>query len=186
MQDRNTGDGSYFVTAPYHPLDRAVAGKITINYANPTLGRKIVSLQDDALELGVLDDDRRRLKLSHHPSGLLQFSGEGITSGLDSDGQPKGIGTISWPLVLPTLGPSFGIGFADPLTSGRPSANRPQTVVLRESALEHLRFGDLRGLHITGFYFPPMWREFVRPGELAASGSSIWSTRMRKPRSGSR
>src|SRR3954470_886414 len=96
-------DGSYYVTAPYHPADRAIAAKATVNYAE---GADLLSL-DDALELAVLDDDERRLKVSHHPDGFLQFSGQGIRSGLDEAGQPKGIGTFSWPLTTPTLGPSF-------------------------------------------------------------------------------
>ena len=29
------GDGSYFVCAPYHPLNTAIVGKIRVNYARP-------------------------------------------------------------------------------------------------------------------------------------------------------
>lgn len=104
------GDGSYYVTAPYHPQDRAVAAKVVVNYAAPeglmTLG--------ESKELAVVDDDKRRLKLSHHPDGFLQLSGEGITSGRDETGAPKGMGTFSWNFLQPTLGPSWQLIFFDP------------------------------------------------------------------------
>src|SRR6266536_686835 len=76
------GDGSYYVTAPYHPHNKALLALLTVNYAKqPTF----VSLRD-AIEVAVLDDDERRLKLSHHPNGFLQFSGEGVRSGKDAEG----------------------------------------------------------------------------------------------------
>src|SRR3954465_8929708 len=68
------GDGSYYVTAPYHPQDRAVAARVVVNYADRS---GLLSLSS-ATELAVVDDDKQRLKLSHHPDGFLQFSGEGI------------------------------------------------------------------------------------------------------------
>ncbi len=153
------GDGSYYLTAPYHPQNRAVAAKITVNYAKQPEGE---INYDEAVELAVLDDDERRLKIAHHPDGLIQFSGQGIRSGLDpTTGLPRGIGVHSWPLRRPTLGPSFGLSFSDPIACGRPSLGRPRTVVTHESDLEHMRGPSYYGLHITGYYGPPRWREFV-------------------------
>lgn len=151
------GDGSYYITAPYHNLDRAIAAKIAVNYMERP---RIVSF-DQALEVATLDDDDRRLKLSHHPDGFLQFSGEGVLSGRNADGTPKGIGTSSWPLTRPTFGPSFGIAFSEPNKSGRPSVGRKRTVVFDELDIEHMRKGELKGLRIAGYYFPVPWREYA-------------------------
>lgn len=154
------GDGSYYVTAPYHPHDRALLSRLTVNYA---AGDPFFSLTD-ALDLAVLDDDQRRLKLSHHPDGFLQFSGEGVTSGRDATGRAKGIGTRSWPLHNPAMGPAFGMSFSNPLELGRLSAGKPRTLVFREVDIEHMRPANdtTGGLGVTGFYFPVPWRQYVR------------------------
>jgi hypothetical protein len=154
------GDGSYYLTAPYHPQNRAIAAKVTVNYAD---GDGLLDLQE-AEELAVLDDDERRLKVAHHPDGFLQFSGEGVRSGKEDNGEPKGIGTFSYPLQTPTLGPSFQLVFSDPLTCGRPTKGRQRTVVLPESEIEHMRKEPIKGLTIIGYYLPTPWREFVHRG----------------------
>ncbi len=153
------GDGSYYVTAPYHAHNRATAAIITVNYA---FDEAAVSLSD-AVDLAVLEDDDRRLKLSHHPDGFLQFSGEGVRSGRNPDGSPKGMGVVSWPLIQPALGPSFSVSFSDPFKSGRPSRGDAATITLRHAEIEHMSVGQ-PGLHIVGYYFPAGWREFVYRG----------------------
>jgi hypothetical protein len=150
------GDGSYYLTAPYHPAERAIAAKLAVNYAE---GASSVDLSN-AEEVAALDDDERRLKVSHHPDGFLQFSGSGVRSGLDEYGEPKGIGVFSWPLTNPTFGPAFQLAFSDPHACGRASKGRRRTVVLPETEIEHMRRG-LTGLTIIGHYFPMPWREFV-------------------------
>ncbi len=150
------GDGSYYVTAPYHPLDRAVAARLTVNYADSD-GTFVL---DEAEEVASLDDVDRRLKISHHPDGFLQFSGEGIRSGRDEGGEPRGLGVFSWPLTRPTLGPSFQLAFSDALACGRQSKNGPRTVVFDNADLDHLRKG-VEGLTVLGYYLPVRWREFV-------------------------
>ncbi len=148
------GDGSYYVTAPYHPHNQALVGKITINYASEDMEFA------DLHEVAVLDDDERRLKLAHHPDGFLQLSGEGVVSGRDEDGAPKGLGVQSWPLVRPALGPSFALSFSDPVACGRPATSPDTSVVLRETAVSHMRPEGMTGLSIVGYYFPARWREF--------------------------
>lgn len=101
-------DGSYYVTWPYHPANRAHLLKLTVNYALPEQDLPL----SEALDVGVLDDDERRLKLSHHLDGFLQFSGPGVTSGKDTSGVIRGMGVQSWPLTSPTIGPSFGVAIA--------------------------------------------------------------------------
>jgi hypothetical protein len=150
------GDGSYYITAPYHPAKRALAGLYTVNYARE---KSLISLTD-GVELAVLDDERKRLKIAHHVDGFLQFSGDGIRSGRKPDGTARGLGLMSWPLREPTSGPSFQVSFSDPLECGRPTKRRRGTVVFAESSIEHMRRG-LRGLTIVGHYLPGIWREFV-------------------------
>lgn len=154
------GDGSYYVTTPYHPHSRALLSRITVNYA---VGEPHFSL-DTALDVAVVDDEKKRLKISHHRDGFLQFSGEGIISGRTKDGKPKGIGTRSWPLSQPTLGPAFALSLSDPLKLGRPSAGKKRTVVFHEADIEHNRFPQDRsgGVGVTAYYFPVGWRQFVR------------------------
>lgn len=153
------GDGTYYVTTPYHPHDRALLAILTVNYAHDDLEIPM----SEALDVAVLDDDERRLKLSHHPDGFLQFSGEGVVSGRNADGSPKGLGVRSWPLIKPTLGPSFSVAFSDPFGSGRPSKGGQNTVTLPDLEIEHMSVGQA-GLHIVGYYFPARWREFVYRG----------------------
>jgi hypothetical protein len=152
------GDGSYYLTAPFHPHDKALAAIMTVNYAEP---QEILRFEE-ALEVAVLEDDDKRLKLSHHPDGFIQFSGEGVLSGRNQDGSPKGLGTYSWPLRRPTLGPSFGMAFGDPHGSGRPTMGRPRTVIFEEEDIAHMRKGELAGLRIAGYYLPVPWREYVQ------------------------
>jgi hypothetical protein len=159
------GDGSYYVTAPFHPANRALAGIYTVNYAAKV---SMISLTE-GVELATLDDDERRLKVAHHVDGFLQFSGDGIRSGRDSDGKPKGIGVMSWPLRNPTSGPSFSLVFYDPLICGRPTKARSGTIVFAEDDIEHLR-KDIKGLMITGYYLPARWREFV----YRSSSGAYW------------
>jgi hypothetical protein len=153
------GDGSYYVTAPYHPANRAIAGKYEVNY-NPKRPQTI-SLVTGGIEVATIDDDEQRLKLSHHPDGFLQFSGEGIRSGREADGSPKGLAVMTWPLKMPTYGPSFQLVFSDPRDCGRPTRRRPNTLVFAEADMAHMRRAELRGLTVIGYYFPPRWREFV-------------------------
>lgn len=163
------GDGSYYVTAPYHPLNRAIAARKTVNYADESAPALADSI-GEASDVATLEDNENRLKVSHHPDGFLQFSGRGILSGRDEDGNPRGLGVFSWPLHLPTFGPSFGLMFSDPVMCGRPSNPSQRTITFHEADIRHMRAGTVRGLRIAGFYFPVHWREFV----YRASDDSWW------------
>ena len=84
-------DGSYYVTAPYHSAKTATLWKRTVGYDTP-FGKMAVDPLDTVVDVATLDDDEGRLKLSHHPDGFCQFSGQGILSGRDENGQIKGVG----------------------------------------------------------------------------------------------
>src|SRR5207249_547970 len=98
-----TADGSYYVTSPYHPESKALLWLATVNY---TLDESRMTF-DEAIELASTDDDQSVLKLSHHVSGWVQFSGQGIVSGFDAHGEPKGVAVHSYPLLAPSRGPAF-------------------------------------------------------------------------------
>ncbi len=153
------GDGSYFVTAPYHPHDRALIAKFTVNYARDEQNFPL----SEAVDVGLLEDAEQRLKLSHHPDGFLQFSGHGVLSGRDQAGKIRGIGVMSWPLYKPTLGPSFSVAFSSPVACGRQSEKGKiqERLVFYENDIEHMRPAGTAGLILTGYYFPMQWREFV-------------------------
>lgn len=99
-----TGDGSYSLTAPYHSAKKGVLTKTTVNYDTD---QQIVAF-GDAIELAQLDEGR--LKITHHRSGFVQYSGDGVVSGLDEDGKPKGLGVFSCPLEEVGSGPALGAG----------------------------------------------------------------------------
>jgi hypothetical protein len=87
-------DGSYYVTSPYHPAEGATLLKATVNYALSEMEIPV----EQAIDAAAAEDDELRIKLSHHPDGFLQFSGQGIVSGKDADGNIRSIGVMSWPL----------------------------------------------------------------------------------------
>jgi tetratricopeptide (TPR) repeat protein len=149
-----SGDGSYFVTVPYHPSEKVFLAKRRVNYANP--GRADVS---EPLEVALLEDDEHRLKLSHHPDGFVQFSGHGIVSGRDESGDPKGIGLKSFPLSRPTAGPAFGLTVMNPNAFANAGPPQKGDVVFRERDL-YLGSTD-RGLIVEFYYFAGMWRRFI-------------------------
>jgi len=149
-------DGSYYVTSPYHPEGKAWLFKVRVNYALNSMTIPFEELLDTASA----DDDERRLKLAHHPDGLVQFSGQGILSGKAADGTIRGMGVMSWPLDRPVRGPAFGLmirgveGFA-PATKG--SGER---IVF--SDLELSEVPGTNTFILEGHYFPGIWRRFVR------------------------
>ncbi len=84
------GDGSFYVSAPYHPSKSATLVKRTVCYDT---GFMRPTLQVPAIvDAGLFEDEESQIKLSYHPSGFCQFSGKGLMSGVDEKGKPKGIG----------------------------------------------------------------------------------------------
>jgi hypothetical protein len=80
-------DGSYYVTVPYHPANQAVLLKQPVNYVQsvPTsVDHEYVTPLDEAIDVGSSDD--ARIKLSHHPDGFVQFSGQGLVCSDDCGG----------------------------------------------------------------------------------------------------
>jgi hypothetical protein len=166
-------DGSYYVTCPYHQAKRAHLFLRTVNYAQPATVTNVPSL---ILDEGVVDEDERRIKLSHHPDGFLQFSGPGIMSGRNPDGSAKGIGVRSWPLSAPTMGPSFS---AVIVGAGEFESAPPAKLNVIEFHIEDLApMPDAEGVVVEGFYFPPEWRRFVTRAVGEPGG---WRILLRNP-----
>ncbi len=70
-------DGSFYVSVPYHPEKKAVLFILTVNYRRQQqdIGFK------EAIDLAGYTDEEVRLKYSHHPDGLIQFSVLGFCLG---------------------------------------------------------------------------------------------------------
>jgi hypothetical protein len=149
-------DGSYYVTSPYHPAEGAMLFKQTVNYA---LSEMEASLEQ-AIDVAADDDDEKRIKLSHHPDGFLQFSGQGIVSGKDSNGNIRGIGVMSWPLDRPARGPAFGLTICGPEHFEKVNRVKDTACVFGHGELT-----PVPGPHVfilEGYYLPALWRRFIR------------------------
>jgi hypothetical protein len=101
------GAGGFAVLTPYHQARSGFVGKIPVDYNK--IGSFTIPKHDF---IGFTAEDR--VKLSYHPDGFVQFSGEvqgKVISGRDpSTGEPKGVGLLTQPLSNPILsGPSFGM-----------------------------------------------------------------------------
>jgi hypothetical protein len=100
-------EGGFGVLTPYHSARSGYLAITPVDYKE--VGKNQVS--DEELTLFSAND---RVKLSYHPDGFVQFSGEiggTIISGKDpATGQPKGIGLNINPLSRPiSSGPTFGV-----------------------------------------------------------------------------
>lgn len=152
-------DGSYYVTSPYHPAAKALLMKATVNY---DLASMTVPFEQ-ALDLAGIDDEEKRVKLSHHPDGFLQFSGQGVTSGRDADGSIRGVGVMSWSLDMPVYGPAFGVVIRGVEQFERASEPESGDIEFHEDAtpfVPGIASNEL-ALTLEGFYFPPLWHRFV-------------------------
>lgn len=114
----------------------------------------------DVMDSAGLDDENRGLKLSHHPDGFLQFSGDGVVSGLDADGQPRGVGVMSWAFARPAFGPSFGLSIFNVHRFAADPGGRPEDVVFSEEEIHPIP--GWTSLHVEGYYLPPLWRRFTQ------------------------
>jgi hypothetical protein len=82
---------------------------------------------------------------------------------------PKGLGLMSWPLASPTAGPACGITIQTPSAFKEAESPSSEDVVFRSDEL--YRTDKDNGLLIEMYYFPGMWRRFVRNGQ---NGPVIW------------
>jgi len=148
-------DGSFYVAVPYHPEKRAVLYVLTVNYAKM---KQAVAFKE-ALDLAAYSDEKVRLKYSHHPDGFIQFSGAGVISGKNSDGSPKGIGMMSWPLDHPIAGPAFGLAVVG--IQQFEVIKKLERADIVFSARQIAAYGSSFQLVLEGHYAPAVWRRFI-------------------------
>lgn len=151
-------DGSYYVTSPYHPAEKAFLCKLTVNY---TLDESAVSFSE-LIDYGSVEDDDHRLKLSHHPDGFIQFSGQGIVSGIDEQGQIRGMGVRSWPLTQPVKGPAFAIAMRGIEHFQVVERVSSEDCVFTEQGVVPMPGDGPLTFALEGHYFPALWRRFVQ------------------------
>lgn len=160
-------DGSYYVTIPYHSAHKGLFFKYTANYTQSIQSAYGFS---PMTEIGVSDETI--IKLSHHPDGFVQFSGKGLISGKDANGNIKGIGVMSWPLTHPVPGPAFTIrvwGMED-FEKDEVMSRSSQDIQTEEGAIggeEYALDFKAKGTQadivmIEGHYFHPGARRFVQ------------------------
>ena len=160
------GDGSYYVTAPVHPAQRALLAVFSVNYAEQ---RSTLALSD-SVDLAAADAEDKEIKLSHHFDGFMQFSGAGLVSGRDDEGNIRGVGVDTWPLTQPTRGPAFALAITDLEHLAVETSDSAETLLFTEDDVTPLPSADQ--VVLEGYFFPPLWRRFVRRdrrGELTIS-----------------
>lgn len=148
-------DGSYFVVAPYHTAGKAVLMKLTVNYDE---GAALVPLEKVALDIASLED--RRLKMTHHPSGFVQYSGDGIVSGIDVNGMARGMAVWSQPLNSIFRGPAFCL-VVQGVEQLEIISELPRDAMLFDLDAAPKLPGS-NAIVLEGQYFVPMWRRFIR------------------------
>lgn len=154
-------DGSYYVTSPYHRLNRAYLVKMPWVNNDP---RGLVHLKgfEEAMDAGGFDDDESRLKLSHHPDGFVQFSGPGLISGRDSEGRIRGMGVMAWTLDCQFHAMAFGIVIRG-LEELVQIEKEEDGMVLFDWS-EFAARSDADVLYIEAHYFPSWIRYYARTG----------------------
>lgn len=150
-------DGSYYVAAPVHPEQRALLVKFTVNYARNVVVQRI----DEAVDLGTAAADDKEIKLTHHPDGFMQFSGAGLISGRDDDGNIRGIGVDTWTLYEPNRGPAFAVAITDVDRLGAETKVSKDTILFDDRDVVAL--DEAAVVILEGYYFPALWRRFIRP-----------------------
>lgn len=149
------GDGSFYVSVPYHPEKKAVLFKIQVNYSRL---EQLVGYQE-AIDLAQYTDDEVRLKYAHHPDGFIQFSGAGVLSGRNDDGSPKGVGIMSWPLTRPIAGPAFTITIRGIEQFDCAKKIESNDIVFSINQLAIASTPHV--LFLEGHYFPAAWTRFI-------------------------
>lgn len=161
--------GGFAVVLPYHGARCGYLVKQRLDYRNDEL-----RISREEMEEYSASD---RVKLSFHPDGFVQFSGENpgrILSGLDPDtGEPRGLGILlEHPLNIPIAsGPTFGLsiwGLEDFATRDRGADQRAITLRDEDMYYRGCTPGTCNGYFIECFIFPEQYWAGVRKkrGEL--------------------
>jgi hypothetical protein len=167
-------DGGFALLSPYHPSKKGLAVRHKTAY-----GKGVCTIPwSEAIKYSASD----RVKLSLHPDGFTQFSGEKnrrILSGRDpKTGEPRGLGVMANPFNHPVYtGPTFALviwGLGD-----YPVWNPPATRSLLLFEPDEVYFDEpqANGYSIEGFHFPAPW--FLP--HIRVDGSEASARRMTLP-----
>jgi hypothetical protein len=163
--------GGFAVLAPYHKARSGLLLKIPLDYG--VKGESWIPLADC---IGYSADDR--VKLSFHPDGFVQFSGENpakILSGRDPEtGQPKGLGLMTNPLSQPIRsGPTFGISAWGLTEFEELEPNRNNVIIFSQEEMYYRGClpGTSNGVHVEAFVLEPRYWSGVRgnPSDMKLS-----------------
>lgn len=160
-----TGDGSYSLTAPYHNAQKAVLYKATVNYDT---AKQFVAFAD-AIQLAGLDEGR--LKITYHRSGFVQYSGDGVVSGIDDTGKPKGLGVFSRPLEDVGSGPALSTAVQGVSHLETTTNTSKHDLVVRSSEIP--KWPHSNGVMLEVHYFQPNIRRFVFHDHLGRNRINI-------------
>jgi hypothetical protein len=168
-------EGGLALLAPYHKARSGVLTKTLVDYRQGGASRHSLE-QAESFSAG------DRVKLSYHPDGFVQFSGERpgrIVSGRDPrSGEPRGLGVMANPMDAPVMtGPAFGITFWGlddfEVQSGRPRGDSlvfgPEDFVYDYCDEEH--WGSYG---ISFFIFTVYFQPYVRRVERTRFEMPIW------------
>jgi hypothetical protein len=165
-------EGGFAVMVPYHKARTGILLKIPLDY--DVKGASWVPLEEC---IGYSCDDR--VKLSFHPDGFVQFSGENpgkILSGRDPDtGQPRGLGLMSNPLLHPIRsGPTFGISAWGLEEFEELEPTRDDVVFFSQDEMYFRGClpGTSNGVHVEAFVLEPRYWSGVR-GKLSEMKLSL-------------
>jgi hypothetical protein len=124
----------------------------------------------DMVDIANLEEGDQ-LKLSHHPDGFCQFSGNGVCSGLNADGSPKGIGVQARALSHVSDGPTF-ILTVNAVEKFKPH-DEPQESDLVFDYDKLVPIPGPYGFRLEGHYLQPDYRRFVQVGSDGARFISV-------------
>jgi hypothetical protein len=147
------GAGGFAVTMPYHSARSGFVAKVPIDY-------NVIGRFEVPAESLVGFTAENRTKLSYHPDGFVQFSGEiqgKVISGRDpKTGEPRGVGLMTQPLSNPIrTGPTFGVvawgleDFGELRDADRAVVFEPEDMYYRGCTPE-----EANGLLLEVFVFP--------------------------------
>lgn len=159
-------DGSYYVTVPYHKEKKAFFLKYKKCFKSQKEFNHTTEFQllfeTDAVDVASVDN--KILKLSHHPDGFVQFSGKGVISGKNTNGDIKGIGLQSWLLEKPAPGPSFGLAIQGIQDFDIATPTKEHEIIFEDNVL--VGTDRTNGYMLEGFYFPERARRFIDENKM--------------------
>ena len=145
-------DGSINLTFPYHSYDFARVYKFTIDYSK----YEFTIEKDQLIDISSIEDEGN-LKLSYHFGGFVQFSGRGVFSGKDSNGEIRGIGIETQPLSNPVKGPSIGISFNSVVDFAQTEVQGSDYIQLPEG----MSLNDMSQINVVELFIFPISEEYA-------------------------